>query len=274
MSINVQVNGAAISGIRRENHVFELIYKDSPTPRQFFWRPLIRSPCVSIPRSGVVALAFALASSACLALAGCGNSHPLAGESGAQIAGQAVSDLKSASAFTISGTVVASGLYLDMNLGYKTPSSCQGTVGVNGKGSFELVAINGTAWVKPDNAFWETYAGSKAREAIAILGGKYLKASGGDSYVAGLARLCTVGQLSSAFTTPGAVAKGQATTVNGQSAVPLTNTAGATLYVSDSSSPRILRLSSGGSSVNFKYGPATVSPPPEADTIDGSQYGF
>lgn len=229
---------------------------------------------MSIPRSGVVALALALASSATLALAGCGDSNPLGGESGAQIAGQAVSDLKSAPAFTISGSVVDSGLSLILDLGYKNPSSCQGTVGINGKGSFELVAINGTAWIKPDTTFWQSYAGAKAQQAIAILGGKYLKASGSDSYVAGLAKLCTVGQLSSAFTTPGAVTKGKPTTVNGQNAVPLTNTAGATLYVSDTSSPQILQLSSGGSTVNFKYGSTTVAAPPQAETIDGSQYGF
>lgn len=229
---------------------------------------------MSIARIGAVVLTFAATSSACLVLTSCSNSNPLGGESGSQIAAQAASDLKSSSQFTISGTVVVSGLNLDMNLGYNTPASCSGTVGVNGKGSFVLVAINGTAWIKPDDSFWNSYAGSHAQQAIALLGGKYLKASGSDSYVAGLAKLCTVGQLSSAFTTPGGVTKGAATTVNGQSAIPLTNTTGSTLYVSNTSSPQILKLTSGGSSVTFTYSAPAVAAPPASQTIDGAQYGF
>lgn len=232
---------------------------------------------MSIPRSGAVALTFAVASSACLAVTGCGSSNPLAGMSGTQIATKAVSDLKSESQFSISGTVADSGLNLDMKLGYHPPASCAGTVGITGKGSFALVAINGTAWIKPDDSFWKSYAGSHAQEAIALLGGKYLKSSGGSSYVAGLAKLCTVGQLSSAFTAPGAVTKGAATTIDGQSAIPLKNTAGTTLYVSNASSPQILRITNpaaGGGTVTFTYGPATVAAPPASETIDGSKYGF
>lgn len=233
---------------------------------------------MSNPRRGAAALSLALISAACLAEAGCG-SDPLASMSADQIASKAVGNLNSESQFNLSGTVHENGQSLTLTLAYKTPSSCSGTIGINGKGNLAVVAIDGTAWIKPDATFWQSYAGAQARKAIALLGDKYLKSSPNDANVSTLISLCTVSSLSSAFTSAGTVTKGPSTTVDGQDAIPLKNAHGATVYVSDTSSPQILQITNSspdnGGTVNFKYGQsATVAAPAVAETVDGSQFGF
>lgn len=233
---------------------------------------------MSIPRSGAAALTLAVISTACLAAAGCG-SDPLASMSADQIVSKAVSDLNTESQFNLSGTVDENGQHLTLALGYKTPSSCSGTIGLNGKGNLAVVAINGTAWIKPDATFWQSYAGAQAQKAIALLGDKYLKSAPNDTNVSTLTSLCTVSSLSAAFTSSGTLTKGSSTTIDGQSAIPLKNPHGATVYVSDTSSPQILQITNSsaanGGTVNFKYGQTTaVAAPAVAQTVDGSQFGF
>lgn len=231
---------------------------------------------MSIPRSGAAALTLALITTACLSACG---SDPLSGMSAEQIASKAVSDLNSAPEFNLSGTVDENGQNLGLTLAYKTPSSCQGTISLNGKGNLAVVSIDGTAWIKPDAAFWQSYAGAQAKKAIAMLGDKYLKSSPNDTNVSTLTSLCTVTSLSSAFTSSGTLTKGSPTTIDGQNAIPLTNSHGATVYVTDSSSPQILEVTNSSAAnsgkIDFKYGqPAAVAAPAEAETVDGSQFGF
>ncbi|MCL2584238.1 MAG: hypothetical protein FWE35_17475 [Streptosporangiales bacterium] len=231
---------------------------------------------MSIPRSGAAALTLALITTACLAACG---SDPLSSMSAEQIASKAVSDLNSESQFNLSGNVDENGQNLALTLAYKTPSSCSGTIAINGKGNLAVVSIDGTAWIKPDATFWQSYAGAQAQKAISLLGDKYLKSAPNDSNVSTLTSLCTVSSLSSAFTSAGTLTKGDATTVDGQQAIPLKNTHGATVYVSDTSSPQVLEITnssaSNGGKIDFKYGQSTaVAAPAVAETVDGSQFGF
>jgi hypothetical protein len=234
---------------------------------------------VSFPRSGAVALACIVMSSACLAATGCGgNSDPLSGMSGTQVVSKAVSDLKAEPHFSISGKVNSSGQDLSLTLGYKPPTGCTGTIGLDTKGSFGVVSIGDTVWVKPDNTFWRSFAGSSAPQVIALLGGKYLKTTSSDSNMADLVKLCNVSELSSTFTGAGTVTKGDVTTVDGQSALTLKDSKGGTLYVTDTASPRILQVSnpskSDGGSLTFTYGAVTVTAPPASQTVDGAKYGM
>lgn len=231
---------------------------------------------MSLPRSGAAALTLALITTACLSACG---SDPLSSMSAEQIAEKAVSDLNSAPAFDLSGTVDENGQNLGLTLAYKTPSSCQGTISLSGKGNLAVVSINGTAWIKPDAAFWQSYAGAQAQKAITLLGNKYLKSAPGDTNVSTLTSLCTVSSLSSAFTSSGTLTKGDPTTVDGQNAIPLKNSHGATVYVTDSSSPQVLEITNSSPSnsgkIDFKYGQTTaVAAPAVAETVDGTQYGF
>jgi hypothetical protein len=140
------------------------------------------------------------------------------------------------------------------------------------------VTIGSTVWVKPDNTFWNSFAGSSAQQVIAVLGGKYLKTSSSDSNMADLVKICNVSELSSTFTSAGTVTKGDVTTIGGQRALTLKDSKGGTLYVTDTSTPRILKVTnpskSDGGSLTFTYGAVTVTAPPASQTVDGSKFGM
>jgi len=234
------------------------------------------------------------ASVTCLAVTACGGSgtgggaspspsatvaDPLAGLSGDQVVAKAVAELKAVPSFTMAGTVTDSSGTYNVNLSYKKGSGCQGTVAQPGKGSFAMVVIGATAWVKPDDAFWKANAGSQAAAAIALLAGRYLKGSTSNASVASLTKLCDVKSLASSLTEATGVAKGPVTVMGGQRVLPLTDKAkGGTLFVTDANPPRILQLSNSkadrSGKLTFSYTPVTLTPPPASQTVDGSKLGF
>ena len=204
---------------------------------------------------------------------------PLASLSGEQIVAKAVADLKAAPSFTMAGTVTDSSGTYNVNLSYKKGSGCKGTVAQPGKGSFAMVVIGTTAWVKPDDAFWKANAGSQASAAIALLSGRYLKGSTSNGNVASLTKLCDVASLATSLTQATDVAKGPVTILSGQRVLPLTEKAkGGTLYVTDTNPPRILKLTNAkaadSGTLTFSYTPVTLTPPPASQTVDGSRLGF
>lgn len=140
--------------------------------------------------------------------------------------------------------------------------------------------MGGTVWVKPDNAFWKSFAGGSAQQAIAVLGGKYLKTTASDPNMADMVKICNVSDLSSSIAKASKVTKGAVTTIDGQRALALKDVAkGGTMYVTDTSAPRILQVtnpskSDGGSTMKFTYGQVKVTAPPASQTVDGSKYGF
>jgi hypothetical protein len=224
------------------------------------------------------ALALAAASGVCLAAAGCGSGggDPLASMTANQVVTKALGDLKSAPSFGISGTTVdGQGVLESMRLEYKHGTGCEGTVSWGNKGSLYLVVIGGTAWEKPDNAYWKTYEGTSAAHVIALIGGRYLKGSASDSYFAALAQLCDT--FASSFEVPKDLVKEAATTVDGQRVVPLTDKKGTT-DVTDTSSPRILRVTGTNAGIStglsFTYSLVSLTAPPAGQTIDSTALGF
>jgi len=240
-------------------------------------------------------LRLALVAAAALAAAGCANgtsgtssasnvsststASPLAGLSGKQVLAKAVGNLKTASSFTVSGTVAQNAGAIAVDLGFRPGHGCAGTISVTGKGSLTMVVIGTTAWVKPSDQYWKTVAGQQAPQAISTLGGKYLKGPTSDSTIAGLSQFCNL----SAFTAQlqqGNVVKGEATTLDDKQAVPLTDVAtGETLYVTSSSHPLPIELrnttakNKGG--LTFHVGaPVSLTAPPASETVDAAKYGL
>jgi hypothetical protein len=79
--------------------------------------------------------------------------NPLAGLTADQIATRAVANLKAASSVHYAGSVNDSNATYTVNLTAST-KNCTGTFGIVGKGSFVLLKIGQTLWIKPDNKFW------------------------------------------------------------------------------------------------------------------------
>lgn len=227
---------------------------------------------------GVALVLAGACATACLSVAGCssGSSDPLASMSAKQVLDKAVADLKAAPSFTMSGNVSQAGGAYTVSLGYLKAHGCKGTIAQSGKGSIAIILIGDKAWVKPDDAFIKSVAGSQAPAVIGRIGGKYLSGSTSNSKTS----LCDVNTMTSQLLQPTNVVKGKVTTVNGQQALPLTDTSkGGTLYVTDTAIPQVLQVvnTKAGSSgkITFKVGaPVTLTAPPASQTVDGSQYGF
>jgi hypothetical protein len=201
----------------------------------------------------------------------------LAGQSGKQILDRAVGNLKAAPSFTMSGDVTQSGTTFSVDLGYQPATGCTGTVAQAGKGSFALTVIGATAWIRPDDAFWRSIAGSRAPSLISAVGGRYLKGPTSDRAMAGLTSLCDVNTLASQLQAPSTVERAAVKPFAGTLVVPLTDVApGGTLYVTDTASPQVIELrNSKSGKITFHIdAPVTLTPPRSSQTVNGAEFGL
>ncbi|HTU76713.1 MAG TPA: hypothetical protein VMG38_24625 [Trebonia sp.] len=219
------------------------------------------------------------------AIAGCASASTnalagkdaLAGQSGKQILDRAVGNLKAAPSFTMSGNVTQSGRAFSVDLGYQPARGCTGTVAQAGRGSFTLTVIGATAWIRPDDAFWRSIAGSRAPSLIAAAGGRFLQGPASDRAVAGLTALCDVNTLAAQLQAPSTVERAGLKPFAGTLAVPLTDVAqGGTLYVTDQARPQVIQLrNSRSGKITFHVNaPVTLTPPPPAKTVSAADFGL
>ena len=204
------------------------------------------------------------------------SANPLAGLTAGQIAAKAVANLKAASSVHYAGSVTDSGASYAVNLTAGT-TNCAGTLGIAGKGSFALLKIGQTLWIKPDNQFWTS--GGANSTVLQLVEGKYVQTSPNDSNFNSVRMLCSPAQLADAFGNQmNHLVKGTTTTIAGQSALQLRDTSTSdSAYVTISASPEFLRLN-GGSKGQLDFSgynaPLTLNPPPASETIDGSKIGL
>ena len=204
----------------------------------------------------------------------------LASLSADQIASRAIANLKTVSSVHVNGSLKSSGQNIALNLTLGT-QGCTGTMGINGEGSFILLKIGNTLWIKPDDTFWKHAAGSDASSAVmSLLSGKYIKPSAKGSSLASIGALCDPAQFAKSFggNMTGMV-KGTTTTIAGQSALQIKDTGDtASAYVTESANPEFLRLDGGGSNGTLDFtqynAPLHLTPPPSAKVLDGAKYGF
>ncbi|MFE9422740.1 hypothetical protein ACFYNO_07245 [Kitasatospora sp. NPDC006697] len=165
---------------------------------------------------------------------------------------------------------------------------CDGNFSVAQMGSFEVVHIGNSTWLKPDSVFWHTIATQKGHassgSALAELyKDKYLTGADNDPNLKSLAAMC---DMVKALTkkddsSGGSATKGAVTTVNGQSAIAMNvtqadGTAGGTIYLATQGQPYPLRLQQPGAKggqVDFKdYNkPLNIQAPPADRVIDYAQ---
>lgn len=205
--------------------------------------------------------------------------NPLAGLTADQIANKATADLKAVSSVHVTGPVADSGqTYLvNLTIGAK---GCHGTLKIKGEGSFALLKIGKTLWIKPDNQFWKYAAGSSADSAVMqILGGKYIKPSAKDSSLNSLGTLCSPRQFASSFGGQiSGMVKGKTTTISGQHVLQIKDSGDpGSAYVTISARPEFL-LFDGGSGFRLYFtgynAPLRLTPPPASEILDGTKYGF
>jgi len=193
---------------------------------------------------------------------------PLAGLTADQIARRAIADLAAVSSVRITGSVGQDGqtAFADLTLGTK---GCQETFRIPGQGSFAMIAIGHTTWLKPDSQMLGMFPASVRRHAK----GKYLQTP---DVPGGMTNLCSLGEAASSF---GSELKDlvtvKITTISGRPALQLADKHHTTsAYVTMSARPELLRLDvSGQEHVEFTgYNqPVTFTPPPADDTVTDAQ---
>jgi hypothetical protein len=203
----------------------------------------------------------------------------LDGLSADQIASRAIADFKTVSSVHVNGSVKSSGQNISLNLSLGT-QGCTGTMGISGEGSFVLLKIGNTLWIKPDDTFWKKAAGSAGSAVTDLLSGKYIKPSSSGSSLASIGDLCNPDQFAKSFggDMTGMV-KGASTTISGQPALQIKDSGDpASAYVTESAKPEFLRLDGGGSNGKLDFtqynAPLNLTPPPASKVLDGAKYGF
>ena len=219
----------------------------------------------------------ALAATAAV-IAGCGSSgssdNGVAAKSPAEIVTATKAAADSASAVHVSGSMVSGGAPINLDLSLVAGKGGRGRISENGL-SFELVQLNGTAYISGSPAFYSHFAGPAASQ---LLQGKWLKASATTGSLASLASLTDLRKLlDAALAKHGSLTRGSTTTVNGQRVVGVTDaTQGGTLYVATQGQPYPIQISkngAGGGKITFEEWnhPVTLEAPKNAVDINELQ---
>jgi hypothetical protein len=183
-------------------------------------------------------------SACCLAAVGCGSNgpaDPLASVPAKTVATEAMANALSASGLTLTGSVVASGQPIRVNLGLIPGKGCTGTLDDGSKGTTKIIRIGETLYLKPDDTTWNVMLGSQAAKVIQLLDGRYLEESLSGASLSGPSAACDATVMFGPQNV-GAVARGPMTTRDGIRVLELDGGAGSLLYVTDTAKPEIVEL--------------------------------
>jgi hypothetical protein len=207
---------------------------------------------------------------------------------------QAFANMKTASSLTMVGSGSDSGQDYSIDLGFKAHQGCSGTVGYGAKGSIKLIVIGSTVYFQPDTAFWENNSGANATAVINLVNGRYIEGSASDTNLKPIAGVCGIyqaigpsnpvaGIATAARVTPlGGITMGQVSTLDGIRVLPLRDSSGGVVYVSDTGRLEVVKVSqdqAGGGGTygtfTFKVGaPVTLAAPPASQVLDASALGL
>jgi len=203
---------------------------------------------------------------------------PLAGQSADAIVTAAVANTEAASSvrMTGAGTNAGKGVMFDLTL--VRGKGCEGTVSLSKTQAFRLIYLGQTVWMQPSDAFYASLGTSKA--ALSLLEGKYIAVKSTDPLTGNISQLCSLSGLLGAVRPTSGTGSTAVTTYQGRPAIKVTqpgNTGYA--YASDTAKPVLLVVTEPGASggnIQFSHydAPVTITPPPAAQTIDGSRFGF
>lgn len=104
--------------------------------------------------------AVGLGAATLLTACGGGDGDGFADKSADEIVKTAKADMADLKAVKVSGSVTSDGQQIDIDLQASSEGDCTGTIGIAG-GSTELLGVDGSTWMRPDEAFWQATAGTR-----------------------------------------------------------------------------------------------------------------
>jgi hypothetical protein len=221
----------------------------------------------------IASLVPALAGAALLAACGSGapQANGVAAETPAQIVAAAKAAASSAASVHVAGSIVSHGEPISLNMELVSDKGGEGHVSLEGL-SFRLVDVDDAIYVSGSSAFYTRFAGATAAR---VLRGKWLKGaqSGAMASLASLARPGSL--LNAALAAHGALARASNATLDGRSAVGVSDRAGGgTLYVAATGTPyplAIVRRGTGAGKLVFDRWNQAVSLVVPTNAIDVKQ---
>jgi hypothetical protein len=119
--------------------------------------------------------------SAFAALAACGGSD-FADESADTIVKASKDDMGDLKAVKVSGELTTNGQAISIDLQANADGDCTGSIGV-ADGKAELLGVAGDTWMRPDEAFWRSFAGDTADQVMSIVGDKWVVVPEGEDSI-------------------------------------------------------------------------------------------
>jgi hypothetical protein len=110
--------------------------------------------------------------SALAALTACGG-NDFADGSADEIVKAARADMGALTSVKVAGELTTGGQHIILDLQVDADGDCAGSIGVGG-GAAQLLGVGGSIWMRPNEAFWRSFARGSADELLAIVGDKWV----------------------------------------------------------------------------------------------------
>jgi hypothetical protein len=94
-------------------------------------------------------------------------------------------------AVKVEGDLTTSGQAISIDLQANSDGDCTGSLGI-ADGTAELLGVGGVTWMKPDEAFWRSFAGDTADQVMAVVGDKWVVVPDGEDSIK---QFCDVDEL-------------------------------------------------------------------------------
>jgi hypothetical protein len=183
-----------------------------------------------------------------LVLSACGGGgskdNGVSSQSANDIVNSSLQAIKDAKSVHVSGSTTSGSAPIKLDLQLVAGKGGTGSMTVNGS-SFQIVAIGQSVYIKADASFWKQFGNEQTAQ---LLTGHWLKATATGQF-ASFAQLTNLNSLfTQLLSQHGTLAKGSATTVNGQKVIAINDkTKGGTLYVATTGKPYPIEVAKGGS---------------------------
>jgi hypothetical protein len=217
-----------------------------------------------------------LALLALFAISGCGggsgSGNGVASKSPDAILAATSTAAHSAGSVHVSGSLVSGGSPITLDLDLAAGRGGRGQLSESGL-SFELIVIGDTVYIKGSDSFYRHFGGSATAQ---LFHGKWLRSSATSGELASLASLTNLGKLlDQTLTSHATLVKGATSTVAGQQAIELRDTANSgSLYIATTGPPypiEIVKHGAESGSVTFTHWNEHVPLSAPANAIDLSQ---